>query len=39
MMKTIASVGEDVSKSDPTLQEAYEIVIAAAKRTAPGPGE
>ena len=39
MMNTLASVGADVSKSNPTLQEAYEIVIAAAKRTAPGPGE
>jgi len=39
MMNTLASVGADVSKSSPTLQEAYETVIAAAKRTAPGPGE
>ena len=39
MMNTLASVGADVSKSSPTLQKAYEIVIAAAKRTAPGPGE
>jgi TRAP-type C4-dicarboxylate transport system substrate-binding protein len=39
MMSTLASVGQDVSKSDTTLHEAYETVIAAAKRTAPGPGE
>ncbi len=34
MMKTLASVGEDVSKSNPALHEAYETVVAAAKRTA-----
>jgi TRAP-type transport system periplasmic protein len=34
MMKTLASVGEDVSKSNPALREAYETVVAAAKRTA-----
>lgn len=39
MMATLASVGEDVSKSSPSLHEAYETVLAAAKRTAPGPGE
>jgi TRAP-type C4-dicarboxylate transport system substrate-binding protein len=39
MMKTLASVGEDVSKDNPALHEAYEAVTAAAKRTAPGPGE
>ncbi len=39
MMSTLATVGEDVSKSSPTLHEAYETVIAAAKRTEPGPGE
>jgi len=39
MMKTLASVGEDVSKNNPSLHEAYETVVAAAKRTAPGPGE
>jgi TRAP-type transport system periplasmic protein len=37
MMKTLASVGEDVSNSSPSLHEAYETVIAAAKRTAAGP--
>jgi len=39
MMATLASVGEDVSKSSPSLHEAYETVLAAAKRTAAGPGE
>jgi TRAP-type C4-dicarboxylate transport system substrate-binding protein len=39
MMKTLASVGEDVSNGNPPLHEAYKIVLAAAKRTAPGPGE
>ena len=39
MMQTLASVGQDVSKSSPALHEAYQAVIAAAKRTAPGPGE
>ncbi len=39
MMSILATVGQDVAKSSPTLHEAYETVIAAAKRTAPGPGE
>ncbi len=39
MMNTLATVGQDVSKSSPTLNEAYKTMIAAAKRTAPGPGE
>ena len=39
MMTTLASVGEDVSKSSPTLHEAYETVVAAAKRAAPGVGQ
>jgi TRAP-type transport system periplasmic protein len=39
MMKTLASVGEDVSKDNPALHEAYTTVVAAAKQTAPGPGE
>jgi TRAP-type C4-dicarboxylate transport system substrate-binding protein len=38
MMKTLASVGEDVSKSQPALHEAYETVVAAAKRTQPPQG-
>jgi TRAP-type C4-dicarboxylate transport system substrate-binding protein len=33
MMKTLASVGDDVSKSKPGVREAYEIVTDAAKRT------
>jgi TRAP-type transport system periplasmic protein len=33
MMKTIASVGADVSKSDPKLADAYKIVTDAAQRT------
>ena len=33
MMKTFASVGADVSKTKPLLDEAYQIVTAAAKRT------
>jgi hypothetical protein len=39
MMKTLATVGEDVSKGKPALHEAYEAVTATAKRTAPGPGQ
>ena len=39
MMKTLASVGEDVSKDNPALHEAYEAVTAAAKRTAPRLGQ
>ncbi len=33
MMKTFASVGADVSKTKPSLSDAYQIVAAAAKRT------
>ena len=33
MMATLGTVGEDVSKSNPALHEAYEIVTEAAKRT------
>jgi TRAP-type transport system periplasmic protein len=33
MMATLASVGEDVSKSKPAIHEAYDIVTDAAKRT------
>jgi len=32
MMATLASVGDDVSKTKPDVREAYEIVAAAAKR-------
>lgn len=37
LMETIASVGEDVSRSKPAVHEAYEIVAEAAKRTQQGP--
>jgi TRAP-type C4-dicarboxylate transport system substrate-binding protein len=33
LMKTFADVGADVSKTKPLLDEAYQIVTAAAKRT------
>jgi hypothetical protein len=33
MMETLASVGEDVSKSKPQLSAGYELVTEAAKRT------
>lgn len=33
MMKTLASVGEDVSKTKPQLHAAYEVVMEAAQRT------
>jgi TRAP-type C4-dicarboxylate transport system substrate-binding protein len=33
MMRTLASVGEDVSKGKPALHEAYETVVNAATRT------
>ena len=33
MMRTLASVGDDVSKGKPILRDAYEIVTDAAKRT------
>jgi TRAP-type transport system periplasmic protein len=33
MMETIAGVGEDLSKSKPSLHAAYEVLVAAAKRT------
>jgi TRAP-type transport system periplasmic protein len=39
MMKTLASVGEDVSKSSPALHQAYETVVAAAKRAEQGPSQ
>ncbi len=37
MMKMLASVGEDVSKSKPALHEAYDIVTDAANRTRQAP--
>jgi len=39
MMHTLASVGEDVSKSKPAVREAYEIVADAAKRTRQAPSQ
>jgi hypothetical protein len=41
MMKTLASVGEDVSKAkpQPQLREAYQVVTDAAKRTRQAPGQ
>jgi hypothetical protein len=36
-MQTLASVGEDVSKSKPALHDAYEVVANAAKRTRQAP--
>jgi hypothetical protein len=39
MIKTLASVGEDFSNGNPPLHDAYKTVVAAAKRTVPGPGE
>ena len=32
MLKTFASVGEDVSKTKPQVSEAYQVVVAAAQR-------
>ncbi len=39
LMETISNVGEDVSKSKPSVHEAYDIVAEAAKRTAAGPSQ
>ncbi len=39
LMKTLASVGEDVSQSKPALRDAYEIVADAAKRTRQAPSQ
>jgi TRAP-type transport system periplasmic protein len=39
MMKTLASVGEDVSTSNPSLHQAYETVATAAKQTEQGPSQ
>jgi TRAP-type C4-dicarboxylate transport system substrate-binding protein len=39
MMRTLASVGEDVSKGKPALHAAYEIVSDAAKRTRQAPSQ
>jgi hypothetical protein len=32
MLKTLASVGDDVSKTKPQLSEAYKVVTSAAQR-------
>ena len=32
MMRMLASVGDDVSKTKPAIRDAYEIVVDAAKR-------
>jgi TRAP-type transport system periplasmic protein len=39
MMKMLASVGDDVSKTKPALQEAYQVVTDAAKRTRQAPSQ
>jgi TRAP-type transport system periplasmic protein len=39
LMETISSVGEDVSKSKPSVHEAYGVVAEASKRTAEGPSQ
>jgi TRAP-type C4-dicarboxylate transport system substrate-binding protein len=39
LMQSIASVGEDVSRSKPSLYDAYDIVAEAAKRTHQGPSQ
>jgi TRAP-type transport system periplasmic protein len=39
MMRTLVSVGEDVSKDNPALHEAYETAVAAAKRTQQAPSQ
>jgi len=37
MMATLASVGQDVSKANPAVREAYDVVSDAAKRTRQAP--
>jgi len=39
LMATLASVGEDVSKSKPALHAAYEVVVDAARRTRQPAGQ
>ena len=36
MMKTLSSVGADVSKANPQLTDAYNVIIEAAQRTRAG---
>jgi TRAP-type C4-dicarboxylate transport system substrate-binding protein len=38
-MRTLSSVGDDVSKTKPSVREAYEIVTDAAKRTRQAPSQ
>jgi hypothetical protein len=37
LLKSLASVGEDVSKAKPAVHDAYEIVAEAARRTRQAP--
>jgi TRAP-type transport system periplasmic protein len=37
LLKTLSSVGEDVSKTKPAVHQAYETAVAAAKRAASAP--
>jgi TRAP-type C4-dicarboxylate transport system substrate-binding protein len=39
MIATLASVGEDVSKANPALHEAYQVVTDAARRTRQSPSQ
>jgi TRAP-type transport system periplasmic protein len=39
LMKTLSSVGEDVSKTKPALSAAYKVVSEAAQRTAQSPSQ
>ena len=39
MLRTLSSVGDDVSKSKPAVRSAYEVVVAAAKRTQAQPSQ
>jgi TRAP-type transport system periplasmic protein len=39
MLNTLASVGADVSKAKPSIRDAYEVVVDAAKRTRQAPSQ
>jgi hypothetical protein len=39
MVATLASVGDDVSKTKPAIREAYEIIVDAAKRVKQASGQ
>jgi hypothetical protein len=39
MMKTLSSVGDDVSKNKPAVRDAYQIVTDAAKRLRQPPSQ